>query len=241
MPLLSIVVPVHNEAAYIADFLPAMTDEIVDATGSPQELIVVENGSTDSTAQLANDLCENLRTLGWNAEVISLPFPDYGAAMRAGFKQARGDWVVNFDIDYFSGPFVAGLIASSADVVIASKRAPDSEDHRSLLRRTGTFGFNLLLKFLVGSKVTDTHGIKAFRRTVIDSMLDTVQSNKDLFDTELVIRSERAGFSIAEVPIIVEERRSARTPFVKRIPRTLRGLIQLRASFERERRNTRSR
>jgi glycosyltransferase involved in cell wall biosynthesis len=241
MPLLSIVVPVHNEAAYIADLLPAMTNEIVDATGSPQELIVVENGSTDNTAQLANDLCEDLRTVGWKAEVISLPFPDYGAAMRAGFEQAHGDWVVNFDIDYFSGPFVAGLIATSADIVIASKRAPDSEDHRSLLRRSGTFGFNLLLRFLVGSKVTDTHGIKAFRRTVIDSMLTTVQSNKDLFDTELVIRSERAGFSIAEVPIIVEERRVARTPFLKRIPRTLKGLVQLRASFERERRNTRSR
>ncbi len=241
MPLISIVVPVHNEAAYIADFLPAMIREVVDATGTAQELVIVENGSTDATAELAEKWCEELRTAGWKADVLSLPDPDYGAAMRAGFQHACGDWVVNFDIDYFSGPFVKGLLTTTADIVIASKRAPDSEDHRSLLRRAGTFGFNLLLRVVVGSKVSDTHGIKAFRRNVIDSMLDTVRSSNDLFDTELVIRSERAGFAIAEVPIIVEERRAAGTPFLKRIPRTLRGLVQLRASFERERRNTRSR
>lgn len=241
MPLISIVVPVHNEAAYIADFLPAMIREVVEATGAAQELIVVENGSSDATADLAEKWCEELRATGWKADVLSLPDPDYGAAMRAGFQHAHGDWVVNFDIDYFSGPFIGGLASTNADIVIASKRAPESEDHRSLLRRTGTYGFNLLLRVLVGSKVSDTHGIKAFRQRVLDTMLGTVQSNNDLFDTELVIRSERAGFSIAEVPIIVEERRAARTPFLKRIPRTLRGLVQLRISFERERRNTRSR
>lgn len=241
MPLVSIIVPVHNEASYLSELLPAMVAEVVEATGAPQELIVVENGSTDDTAALARTWCETLTSTGWKAEVLSLPEPDYGAAMRAGFEHAHGDWVVNFDIDYFSGAFIGRLADASADIVIASKRAPDSEDHRSLLRRTGTFGFNLLLRTLVGSKVSDTHGIKAFRRPVIEAMLGEVVSNKDLFDTELVIRSERAGFRIAEVPIIVEERRAARTPFLKRVPRTLRGLVQLRTSFVKERRNTRSR
>ncbi len=238
MSLISIVVPIHNEAAYLGELLPAMIEEITGATGSAQELILVENGSTDATAQIAREWVESLQSTGWKAAVLQLPEPDYGAAMRAGFEHASGDWVVNFDIDYFSGPFIGRLSETDADLVIASKRAPESDDRRSPLRRIGTYGFNLMLRSLVGSKVSDTHGIKAFRRSVLESMLKTVDSRKDLFDTELVLRCERAGYSISEVPIVVEERREARTPFLRRVPRTLRGMIQLRASFANERRNS---
>ena len=70
--------------------------------------------------------------------------------MRAGFGKASGEWVVNFDIDYFSGPFLRdGLaLADSADIVLASKRAEGADDRRSLLRRAGTFAFNMILKLL---------------------------------------------------------------------------------------------
>ena len=241
MSRVSIVVPIHNEAAYLAELLPAMIDEITLATGSEQELILVENGSTDATAKIAREWAETLKSTGWKADVLQLPEPDYGAAMRAGFEHASGDWVVNFDIDYFSGPFISRLAETDADIVNASKRAPESDDRRSPLRRIGTYGFNLMLRSLVGSQVSDTHGIKAFRRGVLDSMLKTVESRKDLFDTELVLRCERAGYSIIEVPILVEERREARTPFLRRVPRTVRGMIALRAAFENERRASTSR
>ena len=187
---------------------------------------LVENGSTDDTYRRGAAL-----TGRWPAlTVIQHDEPDYGASMRAGFLAATGDWVANFDIDYFSGPFLATVLTdhAEADIVIASKRVEGSEDRRSPLRRLGTFGFNRLLWLLFGSSVSDTHGMKAFRADVVAEFAPKVVSRKDLFDTELVLRAERAGKRIREVPVVVEELREARSPFLSRIPRTLRGLWEMR-------------
>jgi len=220
---ISIVVPVHNEADFVPDGLP----RLVAATHSvfPEaEIIIVENGSTDGTADAA-------RLAGGEAvTVIQLAEPDYGGAMREGVLAARGTWIVTFDIDYFSAQFLEDLakLADSADVVIASKRDPRSDDRRSLFRRTATFGFNLLLRTILGSEVSDTHGIKAFRSAVTRPHAEAVVSRKDLYDTELVVRMERAGARIVEVPVIVEELRPARSALLKRVPRTIRGLWRIR-------------
>jgi hypothetical protein len=56
----------------------------------------------------------------------------------------------------------------------------------------------------------------------------------DLFDTELVLRAERAGLTVTELPVTVEEHRPSRTPIVRRIPRTIRGLFRLRVMLARE-------
>jgi len=169
--------------------------------------------------------------------VLSLPEPDYGAAMRAGFLAATGSWVVNFDIDYFSAGFLReGLAMSeSSDLILASKRIAGSEDRRGALRRIGTAGFNLMLRLLFRSKVTDTHCMKMVRTSVVDAVAPFVVSTLDLFDTELVLRAERAGYRIREVPVVVEEVRDARSSFLGRVPRTLLGLLRIRWHLWRDR------
>ncbi|MBT8199652.1 MAG: glycosyltransferase family 2 protein, partial [Acidimicrobiia bacterium] len=120
-----------------------------------------------------------------------------------------------------------------ADIVLASKRDPEAEDHRTLLRRLGTRFFNLILRSGFRSGVTDTHGMKAIRRSVIVDITPSVISTQDLFDTELILRAERAGARIVEVPAVVVEIRPARSSFVKRIPRTLVGLVRLKRNLMR--------
>ncbi len=95
----------------------------------------------------------------------------------------------------------------------------------------------MVLRMLFQAEVTDTHGMKMIRRSVVEELVPAVESTKDLFDTELVIRAERAGHRIAEVPATVEELRTARSSFVKRIPRTLVGLWRIRRSLRREARH----
>jgi glycosyltransferase involved in cell wall biosynthesis len=223
-PSLTVVVPVYNEASFLPEGLPKLISA-VESVGAPYQIRLVENGSTDGTARLARDLTANP-----NVVVESLPDPDYGAAMRHGFLQADSDWVVNFDIDYFSAEFLTQLLAQphSVDLVIGSKRDPLSEDRRPLIRRVATLVFNLLLTVILGSKVSDTHGMKGFRRKLVDDIAPQVVSTKDLFDTELVIRAERAGYEIVEVPVVVEEIRSAKSSLIKRAPRTVSGLIRMR-------------
>ena len=223
-PSLTIVVPVYNEASFLPEGLPRLI-AAVESVGAPYEIRLVENGSTDGTAEVA-------RALAGEANVIveSLRVPDYGAAMRHGFLQADSDWVVNFDIDYFSAEFLDQLLTQpdSVDLVIGSKRDPRSEDRRPLIRRVATLVFNLLLTVILRSKVSDTHGMKGFRRKLVDDIGPQVASTKDLFDTELVIRAERAGYSIVEVPVVVEEIRSAKSSLIRRAPRTVAGLLKMR-------------
>jgi glycosyltransferase involved in cell wall biosynthesis len=236
MVAISIVIPIHNEAEFLVDAWPRLRADL-DRLNLDVEVLLVENGSTDETLKVAQDIDDPRLT------VLALPTPDYGAAMRTGFLEAAGsDWVVNFDIDYFSADFVRWVLEDGldADVVIASKRAPGSDDRRSALRRAGTLTFNTLLRALFGSRVSDTHGIKAFRGEILRDLVPATTRTQDLFDTELVLRAEMAGYRILEVPVIVEELRAARSSFVRRVPRTVRGLLQLRRSFSSERRNTRS-
>ncbi len=230
-PTLSVVIPIHNEAAYLPGALADLRSQL-DSLGERYEVILAENGSTDGTARVAADLAAAHPAV----RVLNLPEPDYGAAMRAGFRAAAGRWVVNFDIDYFSGEFLraALALAGGADLVLASKRAPGADDRRSRLRRLGTQGFNLLLRLLFRSRVSDTHGMKMVRRRVVEEIVPLVRSTLDLFDTELVIRAERAGYRIAEVPALVEEQREARSPFLSRVPRTLLGLMRIRWQLWRE-------
>jgi len=231
-PTLSVVIPIHNEASYLPGALSALRAEL-DALREPYEVILAENGSTDGTDRVAADLAAAAPT---TLRVLHLPHPDYGAAMRAGFRAAAGRWVVNFDIDYFSGDFLRAALdrAGTTDLVLASKRAPGADDRRSRLRRLGTGGFNLLLRLLFHSRVSDTHGMKMVSRPVVEEIVPLVGSTLDLFDTELVIRAERAGYRIAEVPAVVVEQREARSAFLSRVPRTLLGLARIRWRLWRE-------
>lgn len=229
---ITVVVPIHNEADYLPGALPTLLQEL-EVVGADTTVILVENGSDDGTAALADRLAAE------HPSVIArhIAAADYGAAMRDGFLAATGDWVVNFDIDYFAGDFISQVLSLEPrpDLVLASKRAAGSEDRRSLLRRTATWGFNLLLRVLFGSAVTDTHGMKAVRREVIAAVAPSVTSTQDLFDTELVLRAERAGYRIVELAASVEELRATGMGLLKRVPRTLLGLLRLRWRLWRKR------
>ncbi len=216
-----------NEAEFVPKALPQLVEQAL-AAAPDAEVLIVENGSTDDTAAVAGQISTHPPV-----RVISLAEPDYGAAMRHGFLASDGEWVVNFDIDYFSGDFLRTVLGQPDDVdlVIASKRDPESSDRRPLVRRLATRVFNLLLRTILGSRVSDTHGMKGFRRHLVDDLAPRVVSTKDLFDTELVIRAERAGHRIVEVPVVVVEMRTARSSLIKRVPRTIKGLFRIRKAL----------
>jgi len=226
---ISVVIPVHNESDYVAGAIEELFDEIADLPASITVLIA-ENGSTDGTA----DEIRRLMPAYPNLALLELPTPDYGAAMREGFLATDGAWVVNFDIDYFSADFLRSVldVGPTVDLVLASKRADGADDRRSPVRRFATFTFNQILRFVLSSGVSDTHGMKAIRRRVIDEIAVDVISTQDLFDTELVVRAERADFQIVEVPALVEEKREAKTSLAARVPRTLKGVWRIRGSLD---------
>ena len=224
----TVVIPVHNEADYLPTALPLLFEEMA-RVEADVTVVIAENGSTDDSARIVKEATASYPAL----DLMELPTPDYGAAMRDGFLAADTEWVVNFDIDYFSADFLnaALALADRADIVLASKRAEGSDDQRGAWRRLGTWTFNQILRYGLGSGVSDTHGMKLVRRSVVDDIGPSVISTVDLFDTELVVRAEQAGYRIVELPANVEELRETNSSLVKRVPRTLKGIWRIRQSM----------
>jgi hypothetical protein len=148
---------------------------------------------------------------------------------------------VNFDADYVALDFLDAAVAQvlapgGPAVVVGSKRAEGASDNRGLLRRGATWVFSTILRVAFRLSVSDTHGMKAMNRPLVDPLARVCFSGQDLFDTELILRVERAGMKVAEIPVSVHELRPPRSSFLSRVPRTLRGLCQLRIALWKERR-----
>src|SRR4051794_26360565 len=131
----SVVMPAYNESEILAESVHHVVDGLR-ARNASFETIVVENGSTDTTLTIAQALAET----NPEVHVLHRDVADYGAALRAGLLDARGDLVVNFDCDYYDIDFLDRAVArlQSADgpaMVIGSKRAPGADDQRSWARR----------------------------------------------------------------------------------------------------------
>jgi glycosyltransferase involved in cell wall biosynthesis len=224
--------PAHNEAALVAASVDAVVEGLR-ARGEEFEILVVENGSTDATALIVADLAEREPAL----LVRSLAVADYGAAILEGIVRAHGDVVVLFDVDYYDLDFLDRAVArlrapapgdSPAAVVVGSKRAPGTVDSRPWPRRFVTATFATVLRVGFGLSVSDTHGMKVMRRSDVEPLARRCRTRADLFDTELVLRVERAGLGVAELPVTVRELRPSRTPIARRALRTVVGLVRLR-------------
>ena len=227
-PRVSIVMPAFNEAEILATSVKSVVDGMR-ARGAPFEVLVVENGSTDETLALAREIASELSEV----RVEHRDAADYGRALRAGLLDATGEVVVIFDVDYFDFDFLDAavgqvLTVDGPAIVVGSKRGAGATDTRDPLRKFATGVFGTILRLLFGLRVSDTHGIKAMRRAVVVPYAEVCTFGQDLFDTELILRVERAGLRTAEIPVEVHELRPARSSFLSRVPRTLRGLCRLR-------------
>ena len=227
----SIVIPVYNEE----EILEESTNAIVSMcrrTGLDFEIIYSENGSTDNTKKIAEKLINKYSEI----KITSNPEPNYGNALKLGFELAKNDLVVSFDIDYYSESFLneALMLDDKYSAITASKRLLTSEDGRRFIRRLATNLFVILLKTLFGTKLSDTHGMKAVKKTDINRFVQQVVSTQDIFDTELLIRIEKNGGKIKEIPAKISEIRPSVSLIYKRIPRTIKSLIKLRFVFYKE-------
>ena len=227
----SVVVPVFNEEDIVLQSAAQIYD-ICKRKELDFELIFVENGSEDKTLSLLKTFVSKKE----ECRLVILDLANYGNALKHGFLNAENQIVISFDIDYFSEDFLEDALELDKKyaAITASKRLIKSDDGRRFIRRLATFMFVTILKLLFKTKLSDTHGMKAVRKASIVNQIDNVVSTQDLFDTELLIRVEKSGNKILEVPAVVNEIRPSVSVIYKRIPRTISSLIKLRAQLSRE-------
>jgi len=229
-PECTFVIPVYNES----EILRASVQELVAGVrslGIAFEILLAENGSRDGTDALAQALAVDLPEV----EAFSYPEPNYGGALREGIYRARGRFVVCEEIDLCDLDFhrraLELLRAGEAELVIGSKTMRGSADVRPLGRRVATRAYNGALRLTLGFRGTDTHGLKAFRREALLPIAAACIVEHDVFASELVIRAQRAGLNVVDIPVRTREKRAPSVHLLRRVPRVAKNLARLLVSI----------
>lgn len=228
-PRITIVIPIYNEEGILRASVVDLVDRL-EAMKLSYEIILAENGSRDRTVEL----CEELSARYPQVSYFSTGQPgqgNYGKALQRGIARARGEHVICDEIDLCDTDFYRRALelldADQADFVVGSKLLAGANDERPLVRHLGSVVINGMLRVSLGFRGTDTHGLKAFRRAVVAPVAERCVVDKDLFASELVIRAEREGVRMKEIPIRVKEMREPSIHLFQRVPNVLKNLAKL--------------
>jgi glycosyltransferase involved in cell wall biosynthesis len=204
---LSIVVPAYNEGARLSKSLRAIVAYLSAATPE-SELILVDDGSTDTTAALAR--AELADSGNVHTSIISYKSNlGKGRAVRLGLLASRGEIALFTDAD-LSTPItetpklVDPILAGECDLTFGS-RALDRKligVHQPWRREQGGRVFNLAVRLATGLPFWDTQcGFKAFRMSVCRPIIEGATIDRFGFDVELLYVAHRAGLRLREVPV----------------------------------------
>jgi len=231
-PFLTIVIPAHNEALRIGATLEKVR-QYLDSRNYACELIIVDDGSTDSTPRLLERVQER------HPEIRVLrnePNRGKGFSVRRGVLEARGEFVLFTDAD-LSAPIeetnklLAALESSGADAAVGS-RALERRligIHQPWHREFAGRCFNLAVRFFTGLRVRDTQcGFKLFRRASTRRAFELQRVNGFGFDPEVLFLIERLGGRIEEVPVRWNDNPATKVRFLRDATRMFLDLIALR-------------
>jgi glycosyltransferase involved in cell wall biosynthesis len=192
---LSVVLPAHNEEATVADVIQEVSS-VVQGLGMDYEIILVNDGSTDRTGEVARELAR--RIPGFQL-VEHHPGRGYGGALKAGFAAASKELIAFFPTDkQFVFAEIERLLTQidGADIVSGSRL--DRQDN--LIRKLNALGWNALIRVLFGYLCQDIDcGFKLFRREVLERV--SIVSDGAMIDTEFLAGARARGYRIVEVPV----------------------------------------
>lgn len=207
-PEVSLVLPVHQGEAFIAENVAAVA-RALDAIEGGYELIVVCDGCADATAERARSVRHaRVRVVEYTAN------QGKGHAISAGVAVARGRHVgwLDADLDIAPEAIVVAhdqLLANPAlDAVIGSKRHPGSIVDYPLWRRIASWGFQMLARVLLRVNVRDTQvGAKLFRHEMLETVMPLLLVKRYAFDLEVLAVGAQFGFDrIGEAPVRLDYR-----------------------------------
>jgi dolichol-phosphate mannosyltransferase len=217
-----LILPTYNEAENVEAVVRAALERLATASGA-HTVLVVDDNSPDGTGRIADRLAHELEAV----RVLHRPGKQgLGRAYLDGFAMALGngaELVMEMDADFSHDPAdIPRLIAAAgaADLVLGSRYVPGGGvANWGLVRRVLSWGGCAYARVLLGVPVRDlTGGFKCFRRQVLESIdLGQVHADGYGFQIELTYRAVKAGFSVAEVPILFRERRVGQSKMTARI------------------------
>jgi glycosyltransferase involved in cell wall biosynthesis len=231
---LSVVIPAYNEEARLPASLERI-DAYLREHRIEGEILVVDDGSSDRTAQLAGEFLKDRR-----GRVVSLAENrGKGAAVRRGVAEAAGRWILMTDADLSAPIEEHRKLAATArdddlDIVIASRGLADSqiEVRQAWVRQTMGKTFNVLMRAMTGLPFRDTQcGFKLMDRRRVLPLFEKMVVDRFAFDIELLYLAVRYGLSVREIPVVWRNEPQSRVNMITDPINMLRDVARVRWRF----------
>lgn len=232
---LVLTVPAYNEQGVLEESVSALTD-FMEKTFPDTDwtIILAENASTDKTHEIAGRLSERHKQV----ETMHLKEKGRGKALKASWSSRKADVYAYCDADLATDirhlPQLVGAVADGQDLAAGSRYMPGSKTERTLKRLILSRGFNLAAKIMLGTRVSDLQcGFKAVSPRIISGILPHVKNNNWFFDTELIVRAEKArGYGITEIPVTWSEKRNSKVQTLPTVREYLFCMRRLRREIQ---------
>lgn len=206
---ISVIMPAHNEAAVIKENV-LLTIETLHTFDTDFEIILIDDGSDDDTWLKISELAGKFSNIKATRNMQNY---GKGRALKKGFRFAEGQYVVFLDSDIDLHPaqldtFFDIMQLDNADVVIGSKRHPNSILDYPLQRRMVSTIYFFLIKLMFGLPIRDTQtGLKLFKYEVLKKVFPKILVRAFAFDLEVLLYAHRLGYKIAEAPVKIDMQR----------------------------------
>jgi glycosyltransferase involved in cell wall biosynthesis len=195
MPSLSVVLPAHNEGATVVDVVEEVS-AILHELGVDNEIILVNDGSTDETGKIGRALAQ--RIPGFQL-IEHFPSRHYGGALKAGFAVATKEFIAFFPTDkQFAFSDIHRLLAKIGEADIVSGYRANRKDNQ--IRKLNALAWNTAVRVLFGYLCRDVDcGFKLFRREILKHV--KLVSDGAVIDIELLAGAKARGWRIVEVEL----------------------------------------
>jgi putative flippase GtrA len=230
-PQVEIVVPVHNEEAALALSVRRLHRFLTAEFPFSWRIVIADNASTDATPTMARELAAALP----GVRAVRLDRKGRGRALRAAWAASDAGVVCYMDVDLSTDlrallPLVAPLLSGHSDVAIGTRLARGARVVRGPKRELVSRSYNRLLRMTLRARFSDAQcGFKAVRADLLPTLLPAVKDDSWFFDTELLVRAQRRGLRIHEVPVDWIDDPDSRVRIVRTALDDLRGVARLMA------------
>ena len=225
-----IVIPVLNEAHVLARSVATVREFLAANLQARWRILIVDNGSTDGTRQVASDLA----AAHSDVALVHLDQRGRGRALRYAWMQSQADIVGYMDVDLSTElaavpRAVKALTEEGFDIAIGSRLLPQSQVKRSRQREFISRCYNVFIKAVLWTRFSDAQcGFKFLKRELAQRLLPQAKDESWFLDTELLVLAEKQGFRICDLPVIWIEDDDSRVKIVSTAWEDIKGVLRLR-------------